>query len=85
VPALQLDAGETLTENVAILSYLAAQSGVLMAPDGITHWRVLETTAFISTELHKSFKPLLAPGSSREEQDRAKETVAKRFGIRFPG
>ena len=81
VPALQLDDGETLTENIAILSYVATHSGTLMPPDGIAHWRVLETTAFISTELHKNFKPLLVPGSSSDEKDRAKETLAMRFEL----
>ncbi len=81
VPALRLDDGELLTENIAILSYVATHSGTLMPPDGMAHWRVLETTAFISTELHKSFKPLLTPGSSDDEKDRAKETLTKRFDL----
>jgi len=41
----------------------------------------LETTAFISTELHKNFKPLLVPGSSSDEKDRAKEILTKRFDL----
>jgi len=81
VPALKLDGGEILTENIAILSYLATQSGTLMPAEGIAHWRVIETTAFITTELHKNFKPLLAPGSSDDEKDRAKEILSKRFGL----
>jgi glutathione S-transferase len=81
VPALKLDDGEILTENIAILTYLAGQSGTLMPASGIAHWRVLETTAFVSTELHKNFKPLLVPGSSDDEKDRAKDTLAKRFGL----
>jgi glutathione S-transferase len=81
VPALELDDGEILTENIAILCYLAAQSGSLIPATGIAHWRVLETTAFVSTELHKNFKPLLAPGSSADEKQRAKDTLSSRFGL----
>jgi len=81
VPALKFDDGEVLTENIAILSYLAERSGTLMPADGIPHWRVLETMAFISTELHKNFKPLLAPGSSDDEKNRAKDILSKRFGF----
>ena len=81
VPALQLDDGGILTENIAILSYLAAQSGTLMPPAGIAHWRVLETTAFISTEIHKNFKPLFVPGSSPDDQANAKQMLAKRLGL----
>jgi glutathione S-transferase len=40
----------------------------------------LETTAFISTEIHKSFKPLFTPDSSADDQANAKETLTKRFG-----
>ena len=80
VPALELDDGEILTENIAILSFIAEQSGKLMLRDGFAQWRVLEMTAFISTELHKSFKPLFTPDSSADDQANAKETLTKRFG-----
>ncbi len=79
VPALKLDDGEILTENIAILSFIAEQSGKLMPRDGIAHWRVLETTAFISKELHKSFRPLFMPDSSADDQANAKKTLTKRF------
>jgi glutathione S-transferase len=53
VPALGLDDGEALAENMAILNYIERKSGKLIPRDGMPHWRVLETKAFISTELHK--------------------------------
>jgi glutathione S-transferase len=81
VPALELEDGEILTENIAILSFIAAQSGSLMPRDGIAHWRVLETTAFISTEVHKSFKPLFMPHSTTDDQANAKKTLSKRFSF----
>jgi glutathione S-transferase len=60
VPALELDDGSVLTENAAVLQYLAAQSGdAHLAPQsGMAHWRLLETLNFIATELHKGFSPL---------------------------
>lgn len=81
VPALGLDDGEILTENIAILSYIADKAGTLMPASGIGHWRVLEATAFISTELHKNFKPFFNPAASEAEKDEAKDTLAKRFGL----
>jgi glutathione S-transferase len=81
VPALELDGGDILTENVAILSYLASQSGKLMPAGGIGHWRVLETTAYISTELHKNFKPLFTPNSTDDEKAQAEDALGKRFGL----
>jgi glutathione S-transferase len=79
VPALELDDGDRLTENVAILSWIADQAPAL-APDGsLGRYRLLEMLAFISTELHKSFKPFFAGGSD-EEKAKAKATLENRFG-----
>ena len=80
VPALALDEGGVLTENIAVLSYLADRSGRLMPASGIERWRTLETTAFISTEVHKNFKPLFTPDATDADKDAAKAMLAKRFG-----
>lgn len=60
VPALELDSGEVLTENAAVLQYLAslAPNAGLAPQEGMAHWRLLETLNFIATELHKGFSPL---------------------------
>lgn len=57
VPVLILDNGETVTENIAVLSWIADQAPELApaGPSGRT--RLLEALAFISTELHKDFHP----------------------------
>ncbi len=81
VPALRLDGGEILTENIAILSFVAETSGKLTPSGGLPHWRVLETTAFISTELHKNFKPFFSPGSTDEAKAEAGEILSKRFEL----
>lgn len=81
VPALELDDGEVLTENVAVLGYIAHEAGRLMPEHGLPHWRVLETTAFISTELHKNFKPFFNPASSQAEKDEAAKMLTGRFAI----
>lgn len=36
---------------------------------------------FISTEVHKGFKPLFAPGLTEAEKTKAAETIAKRLGL----
>ena len=55
VPALVLDDGQLLTENVAILCWVAERAPEL-APDGeLGRIRLLEMLAFIATELHKPF------------------------------
>lgn len=59
VPVLRTDGGAVLTENVAVLAYLAdlaPQAGL----DGGDRHQLLRWLAFISTELHKAiFLPLL--------------------------
>ena len=69
VPALILDDGALLTENIAVLDYLAGlypQFG-LAGPLGRT--RLLETLAYISTEIHKSYKPFWHDGDDRQKAD----------------
>ena len=79
VPALTLDdAGGTLTENIAILDYIAGQAPQLMPQGTLAHTRLLETLAFISTELHKSFGPFFQGGGDAEKQ-KAADKIAQRL------
>lgn len=80
VPTLQLDGGEVLTENVAILS-LAADKAPHLAPEGeLARFRLLEMLAYISAELHKGFKSLFKQGATDAEKQAASELLGKRFG-----
>jgi glutathione S-transferase len=80
VPALEFDDGQVLTENVAILSWVADQAPALAPTGDLARFRLLEILAFISTEIHKAFKPLFSPGSTDAEKAAAKETIGKRLG-----
>ena len=79
VPALTLGSGETLSENIAILDRIASQDSKLAPSGPMGRTQLLEALAFISTEIHKSFKPFFAGGS---EGDKAKagEMIGKRMG-----
>ena len=80
VPALALDGNDgVLTENIAILSYIAEKSGKLMPASGLAHFRVIEATAFVSTELHKNFKPFFNPMASAADKDAARAMLDRRF------
>ena len=79
VPALTLDSGETLTENVAILDWIAHQDGALKPSDTMGRTHLLMALAYVSTELHKSFKPFFAGGSDGEKA-KASELIVKRMG-----
>ena len=80
VPALELDEGGVLTENLAILAYIAERAPFLAPADELGRIRALEAAAYVSTELHKGFKPFFNPAASEAERDEARKTLAKRFG-----
>ena len=79
VPALTLESGETLTENIAILDWIAHQDSKLAPSGPMAHTHLLEALAFISTEIHKSFKPFFA-GAGDSEKAKATEMIGKRMG-----
>lgn len=79
VPALDLGGGEILTENVAILGWVADQKSNLTPDGALARYRLLEMLAFITSEVHKSFKPLFGD-SSDDAKKAAKETILKRLG-----
>ena len=79
VPALELDGGETLTENIAILSWATEQKPAMTPPGALGRIKLLETLAFISTEIHKSFKPYFS-GASDADKAAAGQQIAKRLG-----
>jgi len=79
VPALTLDSGETLSENIAILDWIAHQDSKLAPSGPMGHTHLLEALAFISTEIHKSFKPFFA-GADDSDKAKAGEMIGKRMG-----
>lgn len=84
VPALELDDGDLLTENIAILQYLASLKPELLPQAGKAKWHAIETLAFVSTELHKAFKPLFDPTSTDEVKQKAKDLLAQRLQLLVP-
>jgi glutathione S-transferase len=81
VPALELDGGEVLTENGAVLQYIGDQvkDGVLLPTSGLPRYRVIEWVSHLGSDVHKSFSPLFNPASSDEMKTAAREMVAKRL------
>lgn len=78
VPALALDSGELISENIAILDWIAHQDTALKPAGAMGHTHLLEALAFISTEIHKSFKPFFS-GAGDDEKAKAAETIVKRM------
>lgn len=83
VPALELEPGVVLTENPAILEYLAdLVPAKHLAPPNDTFERVRlrELLAFLSSELHKAFSPFFAGNElTPDERDAAEDRIAKRI------
>ena len=80
VPALVLDSGELLTENVAILCWVAERAPKLAPGGELGRIRLIEMLAFIATELHKPFVRAFFPTSDAEKQA-AEEAIGKRLGF----
>ena len=81
VPALMTDDGQVLTENAAILPYLAdLRPDAGLAPTGFARYQLAQWLSFIGSELHKSvFTPLLSPSYPAEAKAKAKEVAADRL------
>lgn len=84
VPALRTDTGDVLTENQAILQYVADcyPSAGLAPAGGMARYRLQQWLSFIGTELHKAvFIPLLTPGSPEGARAFARQRVPARLGL----
>jgi glutathione S-transferase len=72
VPALLTDNKEILTENVAIMQYLADTNNTTTLLPSIGHfirYHVLEWLSFLSSDVHKSFSPIFNPTVEQEDKD----------------
>jgi glutathione S-transferase len=82
VPLLQLDSGETISEGVAILQYIADQhpeAGLVPESGTLQRARLHEHLNYIASELHKSFSPFFAPSSTDEDRQKVKTSVAPKL------
>ncbi|GAA3528799.1 glutathione transferase GstA [Zobellella aerophila] len=81
VPALELDNGEVLTENVAVLQYIADQkpeSGLAPANGTLARYRLQEWLGFVNSEVHKTLGLLFNPKLAEV----AKPALLEKFGQR---
>ena len=81
VPTLRLDNGELLTENVAVLQYIADlnPASKLAPPAGtLERYRLMEWLSYINSEVHKSYGPLFSPDVSEDVKQFARANLTKR-------
>jgi glutathione S-transferase len=82
VPALKLDSGEVLTENVALLQYIADRNpSAKLAPafGTMERYRLMEWLSFINSEIHKNFSPMFRA----EAAEAVKEFVRNNLTVRL--
>jgi glutathione S-transferase len=82
VPALKLDNGQVLTENIAVLQYIADRNPAakLAPPAGtLERYRLIEWLSFISTEVHKAFSPLFRQDVAEAVKEYARKNLTTRL------
>ncbi len=78
VPALVFDDGQLLTENVAILDWIAQQAPALVPSGALGRTRMIEAIGFMTEEVHKPFiQFMFYPGDEVRAINR--EAIAIRF------
>ena len=82
VPALRTPTGDILTENAAILPFIADQfpAANLVPAAGLERSRLAQWLSFIGSELHKTvFTPLLSPKANDGAKTYAREAAPQRL------
>ncbi len=82
VPALELDDGTVLTENVALLQYIADLNpacGLAPANGTLERTRLQEWLAFVGSEVHKGVAPMFNPALPEEMKEPTLEKVGGRL------
>jgi len=84
VPALEIESGDILVENPAILQYLADQNADrgLAPPNGtLERTRLQALLNFVASELHKAFGPFFSGDPlTQEQKEKAEAKVVRRLG-----
>lgn len=84
VPALGIDDQTVLTENTAVLQFVADRfpDAQLAPTSGVQRARMQQWLGFIGTELHKAiFVPLLDPKAPTGAKEYARTKVPSRFAL----
>jgi glutathione S-transferase len=84
VPLIRFDDGSLLSENAAVLQYVAARypGADLGGRDDLERARLQQWLCFIGTELHKAlFIPLFDQGLSEDAKARARDKSESRFAF----
>lgn len=82
VPSLETEGGETLSEGVAILQFIAdnnADRGYAPASGSLERARLQQFLNYAASELHKAWGPLFSDTSTDAEKEVAQAKVKQKF------
>lgn len=82
VPLLELDDGQRLSEGPVIVQYIAdlvPHQQLAPAAGTMARYRLMEWLNFITSELHKGFGPLFAPGVPEQARAVFRQRLLNRF------
>ncbi len=79
VPALEINPGLILTENVAVLPFIAQHDAGqdLIPPSGLGRAKVLEWLGYLNSELHDEYAVFFDPKITEDEKVRGYTTIDK--------
>lgn len=79
VPALEINPGLILTENVAVLPFIAQHDPKqdLIPPSGLGRAKVLEWLGYLNSELHDAYAVFFGPALTEEERARGYAEIDK--------
>ncbi|MDQ9010157.1 glutathione binding-like protein [Acinetobacter gerneri] len=79
VPALEINPGLILTENVAVLPFIAQHDPKqdLIPPSGLGRAKVLEWLGYLNSELHDAYAVFFGSALTEEEKARAYAEIDK--------
>jgi glutathione S-transferase len=83
VPALRLDNGEVLTENVAVLQYIGDQNAaaqLIPSAGTMERYRLVEWLAFINSEVHKAHGVFFNPAAGEDTKQISRNAIKRRYG-----
>lgn len=84
VPALRMEDGDILTENIVVHNYIAdlRPNAKLAPPHGSKpRLRQDELAVFISTEIHKTYGPMFNPATNEETRQQQRNKLADRYAF----
>jgi glutathione S-transferase len=84
VPTLEFDDGEVLTENAAILQYLAdlkPEARLAPANGTLARVRLQEALNYIATEIHRGYGPLFNPATPAATREERSENLRRHYAL----